>query len=88
MVGNKPLLLTPDNISSYVGKEVELRSPMSCISDKICNVCAGDFYYMVEDMNIGLSASKIATTLTNLNMKKFHENVIKFSTIDVDDMFL
>ena len=43
---------------------------------------------MIDDKNIGLSASKIATTRTNLSMKKFHDNVIKFSTVDVDDMFL
>jgi hypothetical protein len=88
MVGSKPVLLTPEVIKNYIGKEVKLRSPQVCIGKKLCNICAGDFYYMVDDMNIGLSASKIATTLTNLNMKKFHDNVIHFKKIDPEDMLM
>ena len=45
MVNKKPLLLTEDNINTYVGKTVNLRSPMTCISNKICNCCAGEFDY-------------------------------------------
>lgn len=88
MENGKPKLLTNENISSYIGKVVQLRSPMVCIGKKICNICAGDFNYMVDDKNIGLSASKIGNALTNLNMKKFHDNVVHFAQIDVDDMFM
>lgn len=84
----KPVLLTEKNIDSFVGTQVELRSPMGCIGDKICNVCAGDFYYKVGSTSIGMSASKIATTLTNLNMKKFHNNVIKYKRIDSKNMLI
>lgn len=84
----KPVLLTDNNIDSFVGSEVELRSPMGCVGDKICNVCAGDFYYKVGSTSIGMSASKIATTLTNLNMKKFHNNVIKYTRIDSKHMLI
>lgn len=84
----KPVLLTEDNIDSFIGTEVELRSPMGCIGDKICNVCAGDFYYKVGSTSIGMSASKIATTLTNLNMKKFHNNVITYKRIDANNMLI
>lgn len=88
MVNGKPVLLNDANINNYVGKVVNLRSPMACIGKCICNKCAGDFYYMIGDRSIGLSASKIGNTLTNLNMKKFHDNVVKFSKIDINDMFL
>ena len=84
----KPVLLTEENIDSFVGTEVELRSPMGCIGDRICNVCGGDFYYKVGSSSIGMSASKIATTLTNLNMKKFHNNVIKYKRIDSKKMLI
>lgn len=84
----KTVLLTEENIDSFVGTQVELRSPMGCIGDKICNVCAGDFYYKVGSTSIGMSASKIATTLTNLNMKKFHNNVITYKRIDSKNMLI
>lgn len=88
MENGKPKLLTPDNIQNYEGKVVQLRSPMVCIGKKICNICAGNFNYMINDRNIGLSASKIGNSITNLNMKKFHDNVIHFKGIDIDDMFM
>lgn len=91
MVNKKPLLLTDDNIKSYVNNVVELRTPMTCIKTEkgcMCNICAGNYYYMLGNKSIGLSASRIGNDLTRLNMKKFHDNVIKFSTIDPKNMFI
>ena len=88
IVNKKVVYLDESNIDKYVGKQLELRSPMGCIGDKICNVCAGDFYYKIENYAIGMAASKIATTLTNLNMKKFHNNVIKYKRIDSKKMLI
>lgn len=88
--GGETILLTPENITKYVDTVVELRSPMGCIRTKdgcICNKCGGEFYYMVGNTSIGLSASKIGNSLTRLNMKKFHENIIKFTKVDINDMF-
>ena len=90
-VNGKLIQLTKENRDQFVGKIVELRSPMSCkkcADGGICNICAGDFYYMIGSDAIGLSASKIGNTLSNLNMKKFHDNTIKLSPIDIDDMFI
>ena len=69
----KLVMLTDENIKSYIGKEIHLRTPMYCHNDKLCKACAGNY----RNNFIGLDSSKIATTLTNLNMKKFHDNVIK-----------
>lgn len=91
MVNGKPIKLTADNIDKYIGKEVELRSPMTCIrteKGEICNVCAGDFYYMVDNRAMGLSASRIGNALTKYNMKKFHDNVIKYTDVDLDDLLM
>jgi len=91
MVNGKPVKLTHENINQYVGKVVELRSPMSCLKMKdggICNKCAGDFYYMIGSRAVGLSASRIGNVLSNLNMKKFHDNTIKTSDIDIEDFFI
>ena len=91
MVMGKPVLLTSDNIKKYVGKVVELRTPMTCVKTQkgeICNICGGDFYYMLDNKAIGLSASRIGNALTKYNMKKFHDNVIKFTEVDLDDILI
>lgn len=91
-VGSKTVMLTDDNRSNFVGKVVEMRTPLYCIGygpkKCICNKCAGDYNYILEKPNIGLTTTKCGTTLTNLNMKKFHENVATTQKIDVDDMVI
>jgi DNA-directed RNA polymerase beta' subunit len=88
----KLVLLTEDNISNYVNKTVKMRSPMFCVrvgeNKCICNKCAGEFFYKIGKTNIGLAAMKIGSSLTNLNMKKFHENLIVTKPIDMDDILL
>lgn len=91
MVMGKPVLLTNDSIKKYIGKTVELRTPMTCVKTQkgeICNICGGDFYYMLDNKAIGLSASRIGNALSKYNMKKFHDNVIKFSEVDLDDILI
>ena len=88
-VNNKLVCLTPDIINNYIGKEVKMRSPMYCTAkDCICSKCAGEDFYKLGKKAIGLTATKVATTCTNLNMKKFHENLIKTREIELDDIFL
>ena len=82
------VLLTPENMDKYVGKTVKMRSPMMCVGEKICNHCAGDLFYKLGIKNAGLTASRVATTLTRLNMKKFHENLITAQKVDLDDMLI
>lgn len=82
--GDGHLLLTPDNINRYIGKEVKVFSPMYCTGDKICRKCAGTY----NNPFIGLDTNKIATTLTNLNMKKFHDNTIKSTILNPDDILI
>lgn len=89
--GSKLVLLDDTTLPKYLGKKVMMRSPLSCILTKnkrICSKCAGDFHYRIDNKNIGLSASKVGTSLTNLGMKKFHNNVLKYRQIDPDDMLL
>lgn len=90
--GNKTLLLTEENIKDYIGKEVNMRSPMFCAgygkTKCLCNKCAGDYYYMLGNKNIGLVTSKCATTITQMNLSLFHKNVVTTQKIDPDDMLL
>ena len=85
----KLICLTPDTITKYIGKEVTLRSPMYCIAkDCICSKCAGEDFYKLGKTSIGLTATKVATTCSRLNMKKFHENLVKTQDISLEDIFL
>ena len=66
-----------------------MRSPMYCIAkDCICSKCAGEDFYKLGKTAIGLTATKVATTCSRLNMKKFHENLVKTQDISLDDIFL
>ena len=91
-VGKELIMLTSTNKTQFVGKEVEMRSPMYCIGvgkEKcLCNKCAGDYYYILGKPNIGLSTSKCATTMTQLNLQRFHQNLVKTRQIDVNDMLI
>lgn len=66
----KKVLLTEDNNSKYVGKEIALRSPMFCQGEKICNVCAGELYYQMGIENIGLISNIIGSSITTLALKQ------------------
>lgn len=82
--GQNVKLLTPENINDYMGKEIHMFSPMYCCGDKLCKKCVGRY----QNKFIGLDASKIATTLTNLNMKKFHDNVIRTTSLNPKELLM
>lgn len=88
-VNGKNILVDLVMAEKLIGKTVEMRSPLSCIrmqkTGHICNICAGNFYYKLGQRSIGLTASRIGNDLTRLNMKKFHDNVIKLKEIDPSD---
>ena len=91
-VGNSTVMLTDENKSKYVGKTVNMRTPLYCIgygkTKCLCNKCVGDYNFIIEKPNIGLTTTKCGTALTNLNMKKFHENTATTQKIDLDDIII
>jgi hypothetical protein len=80
--GDNFVLLNADNIQKYVGKKVKMRSPLYCLSDKVCKKCAGDFMGRVGIDYEGLAAFEIADVLVNAMMKAFHDSSITSSHID------
>lgn len=89
--GDKLIMLTEDNIEKYIGKRVKLRSPMYCKkveNGKLCNKCCGDQYYEQDIDTVGLLSMRVAGTLTNANMKKFHSNQIKIARFDLDKLLI
>ena len=86
--GNSLVLLDSNNIDKYINKKVKFRSPMYCKGDKLCSKCAGILYYKLGIENIGLTATKLAGTLLNLNMKKFHNSTANIKKIDLNEIDL
>ena len=84
--GSKLILLDDNNISKYIDKFIQVRSPMYCISSKLCRACAGQKYNKLKIDNIGLTAAKVSTTLTNLSMKKFHNSSQSIVSLKVDEL--
>ena len=64
--GGKLVQLTNDNIKSYIGKLVHLRSPLYCQSDQLCNICSGDLYYNLGIENIGLTVTKVGLNVGSI----------------------
>jgi len=86
--GSNLILLDSNNIDKYINKKVKFRSPMFCKGDKLCSKCAGILYYKLGIENIGLTATKLAGTLLNLNMKKFHNSTANIKKIDLNEIDL
>jgi hypothetical protein len=85
----KLVLLTKQNIDSYVGKNVRLRSPMYChMKPGYCNKCVGEGPYKLGMLKFGLAINRMGTTLLNAGMKKFHDSSIKLYKVDPTRLFV
>lgn len=80
------LMLTRENIGSYVGKIVMARSPMSCITQKICSKCAGNLFYLLGAKHAGLFATQISHSALNLGLKAKHNSLVELHTLNPDDL--
>ena len=88
--GNKVVELTSDNINNYIGKTVKMRFSSLCEykeKGKICNVCAGNFFYRAGFKNVGVALPQLASRIKNIAMKAFHDSTIKLHEIDVAKAF-
>ena len=88
ITGNGYETLTSDNQNKYIGKKVTLRSPMFCKGDKICSVCAGRRFYLMNIKNIGLTTGRVSNTLLNASMKNFHNTKIKYDEVDINKLLV
>jgi len=82
---DKEVLLTPDNIKSYIGKPLKMRSPLYCTGDKFCSKCVGQLYSKMGLTNAGLVANKSGTSLMQYSLKQFHDSSIKITNIDYEE---
>ncbi len=82
--GEQLKMLTKENISSYVGKTVMMRSPMSCANPKICSKCAGNLFYYLGIKNAGLFGVQVSHASLNLALKAKHNTVVDLYYLDPD----
>lgn len=80
--GNSLVCLTPDVIKDYYDTYINLRSPMYCKSECICNKCAGEGYYKLGIENVGMTVNKISSISLNTALKSFHDQTIHTRVID------
>lgn len=80
--GSTPILITEDLPSKYLNHPVIIRSPMYCIGERLCSVCAGRRFFKVGIDNIGLTTPALSGKLQNAALKLRHSLKIKMNTID------
>ena len=88
MDGKKLVLIDEKLPSTYMNHPVKLRSPMYCLSKKICSKCAGQRYYKVGIERIGLSSAALSGALQSQMLKKRHDLSIKVDKIDENTILL
>lgn len=80
--GDGLIMLDFDNIKSYIGKTVMMRSPMTCINPVICSKCAGALFYKLGIKHAGLYATQLTHSELNLALKAKHCSIIELYTMD------
>lgn len=84
----KIVTLTQENKAKYINKHVKLRSPMCCLSEHVCSVCAGRFPYITGIKNIGIVFANIPNAAVDGGMKKFHESSVKMDEVDINKLII
>ena len=85
--GSKLVRLDSTNMDKYKGKTVKMRFSSLCRSERICNKCAGDLYYLLGVENIGTATPQLASAVKNIFMSSFHDSVEKFTQMDAMEAF-
>lgn len=81
-------MLTEENIKTYLGKEVEIRSPMFCKSKNYCSKCCGEFFRQLKTENIGMQSLAVCSTFVGIAMKTMHASSLKTVHLqDIDRFF-
>lgn len=72
----------------YINKPIKMRLPGCCIGKKLCNICGGDRYYMMNMKNIGLTNSRLSNSLLRSRMKAAHDATVRLWSTTVDNCVL
>ena len=88
MDGKNLILIDADLPVKYMNHPVMLRSPMYCISDKLCSKCAGKRFYKVGITDIGLTVPAMTGSLMNAQLKRRHSMEVKMHYINENELLI
>ena len=83
--GGKLVELTNDNIDKYTGRHIQMRSPMFCKGDILCEHCAGTLFKRIDVKNVGFICFNLTGNLMNLSMKKMHDSSVTVLKANIED---
>lgn len=85
----KLIRLTPETIKNYIGKTVNMRTPICCEAKapRYCNICYGDMAYKMEQTRVGATFAFIPNTRMNASLKKFHDIKVKIYKVGLSDIY-
>jgi len=76
--------MTEYNYLGYVGKIVEVRSPIYCKNPKLCTKCYGELYEMLDTEFVGvIAAQSLGECNTQLVLRTFHTSGV--AVLDKED---
>jgi len=85
LVDGQPLVLTPENIDSYVGKLVYMRSPQTCATlTGFCGVCMGEVFRKTGQKRLDLSGQALGSAFLTNSLKGMHG--VKVSRTEITDL--
>lgn len=93
MENGKEILVSREMADKYVGKDVLMRTPMTCKSKNgYCKKCLGEYVFNLTDtqnFRIGFYVADIGSKLLGADMKATHNMGVKVTKIqDLDDFII
>lgn len=82
---DKWIELTPEIIDMFIGKEVQMRSPLYCEAERYCNKCMGNLFIRMGIQHANLTASVMMRTIMSKSMKSYHDVSIKTILIKLEN---
>lgn len=84
----KLTLLDSDNYQKYINRSVKFRSPIGCLTPKICNKCMGERFYKLGIENVGLTTGRLPNSIMNSSLKSFHSTKVKLTKVDPNKLLI
>ena len=86
--GSKLVCLDTETMSKYIGKTVQMRTPLHCKAKnpEYCNMCVGDRIYRVGIRNLGATFMIISGSTLNAALKTKHDVSIKTHRVTTQEL--
>lgn len=82
IIDDEIVTLTDDNISSYIGKTVSMRSPQYCHTQNgFCFTCMGELFRTIDMEHLTMAAIGVTSSMVLASLKKAHGTANKMIEI-------